>query len=201
VDANLPRLTADSQLETLSSASDALAKEAAAARALEALEIAYEGEAPASRARHLAEGLARITPHFAHVWMKGVHAAIGYTQTLPPSPFVDAAADALLAAPDPTLAVAVATLAVEYDRPAAPALLAALPRADAEVQELCVLALLPLHGGQEAVRTLRKVAEGAIPHIARRCEQVALVLEKGRAWDVVGRSKSRAVSLSCFSPR
>ncbi|BEI86731.1 hypothetical protein CcaverHIS002_0700770 [Cutaneotrichosporon cavernicola] len=193
VDANLPRLTADSHLDSLSRGAEE--KEDAASRALEALEVALEGEEPGTRAQGLAESLARITPHFTHVWMKGVHAAIGYTQILPPTSFIDPAADALLAAPaDPTLAVAVATLAVEHDRPAVPALLAALPRVDPEVQELCILALVPLHGGQEAVRTLRKVAEGAIPHIRRRCEQVALVLEQGQAWDVVGRAKSRALT-------
>ncbi|CAK9784742.1 hypothetical protein CC85DRAFT_330882 [Cutaneotrichosporon oleaginosum] len=190
VDANLPRLTANSHLDALSSAPDAVRKEEMAQRALEALEIACESEDPPTRARTLATSLARITPHFAHVWMKGVHAAIGHASPA----FIDGLADALLARPDPTLAVAVATLAVEHDRPATPALLAALPAAPAEVQELCVLALLPLHGGQEAVRTLRKVAEGAIPHIARRCEQVATVLEAGRAWDVVGRAKSRALT-------
>lgn len=200
VDASLPRLTLQSHLQTLESLHETDTKplEETGARALEALEISCEGSDPTSRGTALAEGVASIAAHLPGVWLGGVHASISYLSS--PhlrAPFIDGIASMLSNKPNPTLAVILATLATEYDRPGGetvPALLGALPTVEPSVQELIVLALVPLEGGAEAVRTLRKVAEGAIPHIARRCEQVATVLEKGRAWDVVGRSKSRAVS-------
>lgn len=142
------------------------------------------------------------------------------------APFIDGIADALLSPPsassstsqasdpftasptpnsapasgsNPTLAVILATLATEYDRQSSdvvPALLRALPESEPSVQELIVLSLVPLHGGARAIDVLKKVGEGAIPHIGRRCAQVALVLERGLGWDVVGRAKSRAVGTS-----
>lgn len=200
VDPNLPSLTLKSHLSSFSSLSSQ-EREKVGTRALEAVEIASEPLSSSARAKALAEGLASITASFPAVWLKGVHAAIGYLSS--PSlraPFLDSMAESLLSTPaDPTLAVILATLAVEYDRASSDvvsALLAALPTSEASVQELIVLALIPLEGGARAIETLKKVAESAIPHIGRRCNQVATVLEKGRGWDVVGRAKSRAVSVS-----
>lgn len=190
----------------------------AACRALEVAGVVSEGLTDEERGERLAETVATISSALRtgnpkhRVWLEGVQTVIADLNASPAvfrRAFLDALARHLASDPaDPTAAVLVTTAAVEYpvgDASASiDALIAALPAAAPSVQELVVLALVPLlarlrdrsEATARVVAALKAVADdpGVIRHMAKRCAEVVLIVERDLVDAVVQRSKSRAVS-------
>jgi hypothetical protein len=190
----------------------------AACRALETADVLSEGLSDEARGVKLADSVSSISAALSTgdpqlgVWLKGVQAVIGDLQgssTPFRQSFIETVSKHLASTPsDPTVAVLVTTAAVEYPvapaKPTIDALVAALPMAGPSVQELVVLALVPLLARLDdrtettahVTTALKGVQESAIKHMAKRCEEVVIIIERGLVDTVVQRSKSSAVS-SC----
>lgn len=234
VDRNLPLMTLQSHLEAIRSGQgvplapdveggksrrDGVAdgRTEAACRALETTDILAQGLDDAEQGTQIADGVSDISKALrdggdSSVWLKGVQTVLGDLQSSSHDfrqAFIKSAAESLAQDPqDSTLAVLLTTVAVEYPgselESTISALLPALDHSPASVQELIVLALVPLLSGtalaqRDALATdilasLERVkAAGAIKHMVKRCTEVALIVERGMVDDVVRRSKSRAV--------
>lgn len=192
----------------------------AACRALEAVEVLTEGMEDPEHGRELAlqvgaiSAALRSTDTEGGVWLKGIQTVIATLQASTDTfrrVFIETIAGHLMKDPsDPTAAVLLATAAVEYPVADAAtiigALIAAMPVSAASVQELVVLSVVPIlarhRGGartataKSMLNALQDVKELASKHMAKRCVEVALIVERDLVDVVVDRSKSRAVS--CF---
>ncbi|KAL1407959.1 hypothetical protein Q8F55_004756 [Vanrija albida] len=190
----------------------------AAGRALEAVLIIGEGLDSTARATQFAEGIAKITKALRTggdnaIWLKGVQsvlATLHASNTEFRKTFILATSAELARDPDDaTTALLLTTSACEYPIPeplgTIQAIVEALPSAPASVQELSAIALVPLLASAPTAEQrealvpailagLETLKTSEVKHIAKRGQQVSLIVERDLVDKVVFASKSRSLN-------
>lgn len=147
-----------------------------AEKALEAVQIEAEGLPPSERGRKLALGTARISRALGDqdVWIQGVQYLLGVLHAGNDlrTAYTDALAEEV--GGNATMTVLLASSATEHtpkqNHKIVEALLDALPSVPASVQEIVIIALVPLCAttpSQHAPEVLRSVGKSASDHIAK----------------------------------